>query len=52
MKKLAMAVLFALTVTAVVAGPCTTAWRACIDVNGYPDAGCDAGWDACMAALY
>ena len=56
MKKVYL-VLFLLFVTGLAfsmqsATPCTDAWEACVGVNGYPDAGCDAGWDACMEALY
>jgi len=32
--------------------PCTDAWAACSEVNGYGDEGCDAGWDTCIEALY
>jgi hypothetical protein len=52
MKKVFFIAVLAIAATTAFALSCTVAWNACVTTNGYPDEGCDAGWDACMEALY
>ncbi len=32
--------------------PCTDMWSACVDRLGYPNAGCEMLWRACMFIMY
>lgn len=52
MKKICLLAFLILAAAAAFALPCTDAWSECVGTNGYPDEGCDAGWERCMDVLY